>query len=193
VSLPRLQLPTLQCRSTAFCFSFNGRISPRPAGGAPSIIDIVRAASLCANYQIYPLFSLTGIVSLSLPSSINTDQSPFLSSSSPSPSPSSLCLSQQVAVIGRLVTCRAATNCRMPSRTGPDGSSPSKKIVSRPGNTSVVLPPTSSCRAGAIIDANRLDRYRFFTLVNRCNSSSHAVISMFWCDRFEFRCKYGAS
>ncbi len=39
-----------------------------------------------------------------------------------------------------------------------NGSSPSMKIFCRLGNTSVIVSPTSSCRAVAIPGANSLDR-----------------------------------
>src|SRR6266567_2050143 len=54
-------------------------------------------------------------------------------------------LSQTEMAIGLSESCRAATNCPMFSCKGPDGSSPSTRIFCRLGNTSVILPPTSSC------------------------------------------------
>ena len=84
------------------------------------------------------------------------------------------------------VTCRVATSCLLPSQTGPNGS---KKIFRRVGNASAVLSPTSSCRAGTIRDANSSDSYKFFMVVNGCNSSNHSMFSILSC---QFGCENGA-
>src|SRR6266403_6124544 len=66
-------------------------------------------------------------------------------------------LSQTEMATGRLMRCRAETNCLMPAWAGSDGRNPSKKTFSKVGSTSVVLPPVSSCRAGARRGVNSLD------------------------------------
>src|SRR5258708_35404519 len=66
----------------------------------------------------------------------------------------------------------------MCSRKGSCGSIPFTKIFRRLGKTSVILPPTSCCRAAAISSANSLDMYRFFTTVNGSNSSNPRAFSM---------------
>ena len=67
-------------------------------------------------------------------------------------------LSQRETVIGRPESCRVARNFTMPSWSGPGGWRPSKNRFCRVGKTSVVPPPTSSCRAGAIRSANFSDK-----------------------------------
>ena len=74
-------------------------------------------------------------------------------------------------------SCRTATIFSK----GPDGWGFSKEIFCKAGNTSVVLPPMSSSRDGTIRGANSLDRWRSFTAVNGCKSSSHCLPSILSC------------
>ena len=67
-------------------------------------------------------------------------------------------MSQKEMATGRSESCRAATNCSIFACKGPNDPSFSTKIFCRPGNTSVIVPPTSSCRVAPIPSTNSLDR-----------------------------------
>ena len=93
--------------------------------------------------------------------------------------------SQPEAAIGWVESCRAETNGIMTSLTDPDPRSPSKKRQSRAGSDSVILSPTSSSKAGAIIGTNLSDMYKSFTAINRCTSCSHWLLRTLFSQSFQ--------